>query len=186
PTAAGANRWKSTLLLGGGAGDECGLTQGTQTTQAVATALTEVVVEFGVDGEKFVVGRDASGIGVHGLGAGTTHGGRRRVDVWMEPRCHRRVDRRPDGTAVFGVGDAQGPVEYVRVHLKDEGVTDHAAADGELIDRDSGGGEGLDDGAGAERGGLQQRTIALLGYGGQGQPDHDPGQGMVDQDRAVA
>ena len=48
------------------------------------------------------------------------------------------------------------------------------------------GGERLDDPAGAERGGLQQRAVALLGPGGQGQPDDGAAELVVHEHRAVA
>ena len=46
--------------------------------------------------------------------------------------------------------------------------------------------ERLDDDAGAERRRLQQRPVDVLGPGGQGLPDDQAGQLVVDQHRAVA
>ena len=67
-----------------------------------------------------------------------------------------------------------------------ERVLEQPAGDDELGDRHAARVERLDDHAGAERGGLEQRAVDLLGAGREGLADDDAGELVVDEHRAVA
>ena len=124
----------------------------------------------------------------------------RRVDVPVElahrlPGCSHigvgaggdgRVDGRAERWPLVARDGGDRHPQDVAVGLHEEAVPQQPAGDDELGDRHPARVERLDDGAGAERGGLEQGPVDLFRASGEGRAEHEPGELVVDEHGAVA
>ena len=95
---------------------------------------------------------------------------------------HRRAERRP----LLRADQVDPPPRHVRVDLHQHRVLDQPAGREQLAHRHARALERLDDLARPERGRLEQRAVHVLRSRRQREPDDQPAQLVVDEDRAVA
>ena len=96
------------------------------------------------------------------------------------------MDRRAERRALLGADRGDRHAKHVGVHLHQRTVPEQAAGGDELVDGHARLAERLDDHAGAERRGLEQGAVHLLGSGVEGLADDEPGQRCVDQHGTIA
>ena len=144
-----------------------------------------------IEGVELEVGLVPGGVRLVGGPLDPAHGGlgrgERLVAVALASGRDGPGHGRAEGARLGRAGHLHLEAGDVGVDLHDQGVLlgDAAAVD-DVADLDPVLLEAPDDGQGAERRGLDEGPVDLLGLGVEGQADEEAGQALVDEDRPVA
>src|SRR5437867_8022716 len=126
-------------------------------------------------------------VGMIGRAAGADHVVGGFVHVRVNARGQRGMHRRAEGADLFAGGDLDRTAGDIRVNLEQQRTAVSKPAAGiKFVDGDSLAGEGVDDLARAEGGGLDERAVNLVRARAEGRAEEQPAEVGIHEHGAAA